>query len=105
MSKRPVKNKTASFLWVCFFFCKRWRRRAASYTGAGLLDGRHGLVDAVHELADVLEVSGHLCGQNHVDDGLSQRSVLIPDGRNSHPVILQNILKCLRTLSSLRPAV
>lgn len=59
---------------------------AASYTGAGLFDGRHRLVDAVHELADVLEVSGHLCSQNHVDDGLPQSSVLIPVGRTAETI-------------------
>lgn len=45
---------------------------------AGLFYGSHWLVDAVDKLADMLKVSGHLCGQHHVNDGLSQSSELIP---------------------------
>lgn len=49
-----------------------------TYTGAGLFYGSHRLVDAVHKLADMLKVSGHLCGQHHVDNRLPQCSELIP---------------------------
>lgn len=48
-----------------------------THTCAGLFDGSHRLVDAVDELADMLKVSGHLCGQHHVNDGLSQGPELI----------------------------
>lgn len=49
-----------------------------TYTCAGFFYGSHWLVDAVDKLADMLKVSGHLCGQHHVNDGLSQGSELIP---------------------------
>lgn len=49
-----------------------------TYTRAGLLYGSHWLVDTIHKFADVFKVSGHLCGQHHVYDGLSQRSELSP---------------------------
>lgn len=51
---------------------------SSTHTRAGLFDGRHRLVDAVDELADVLEVSRHLCGQHHVDNRLPKRPELIP---------------------------
>lgn len=56
-------------------------RHSRTHARAGLLDGGHRLVDAVHELADVLKVPGHLRGQHHVDDRLPQRSELIPASR------------------------
>lgn len=56
---------------------------AGAYIGAGFFDGSHWLVDAVDELADMLKVAGHLGGEHHVDDGLAQRSELIPDGSES----------------------
>lgn len=49
-----------------------------THTHAAFLDGRHRLVDAVDELADMLKVSGHLCGEHHVNNGLPQCPELVP---------------------------
>lgn len=50
----------------------------ATYTCAGLFYGSWWLVDAVDKFADMLKVPGHLCGQHHVDNSLSQCPELIP---------------------------
>lgn len=54
------------------------RSKSCAYVCAALFQGGHRLVDAVHKLADVLEVSGHLRSQHHVNDGLPQRPELVP---------------------------
>ncbi len=50
-----------------------------SYIGARLLNGTHGVVDAVYELIDMFKVSRHFCRQHHVYNGLPKGSKLIPD--------------------------
>lgn len=83
-----------------------------TYTRAGLFYGSHRLVDAVDELADVLEVSGHLRGQHHVDNCLSQRPELIPvSGEGDRVKIWTRVvmshtiglLRCLNNTGCHRP--
>lgn len=57
-----------------------------AYVWARLFYGSHRLVDAVHKLVDVLKVSGHLCGQHHVNDGLTQCSELRPVSKEQQSV-------------------
>lgn len=48
---------------------------------------RQGLVDAVDKLVDVLEMLCHLCGQDHVNDSLAQRPVIIPVSATSERLL------------------
>lgn len=38
----------------------------------------HWLVDAVHKLIHMFKVFCHLCCQNHVNNSLAQRSIMVP---------------------------
>lgn len=57
---------------------------SCTHSHASFLDSCHRLVDAVDKFADMLEVSGHLSGEHHVNDGLPQRPELVSSkGRTS----------------------
>lgn len=49
-----------------------------------LFQGSYWLVDAIHKFADMLKMSGHLCSQHHVDNGLPQRPELVPTRGETH---------------------
>lgn len=55
--------------WVCVRVC---------VSHPIFLQGSKRFVDAVDEFVDVFKVFGHFSGENHVDDGLPQRPVLVP---------------------------
>lgn len=51
-------------------------KTCSTYVWAGLLRC-HWLIDAVHKFVHMLEVLRHLCGQNHINNGLAQCPVVI----------------------------
>lgn len=76
-----------------------------------LLQSGQWLVDAVDKLVDMFKVLGHLCGEHHVNDGLSECSILIPgeeckqrDRDEKYDRVVNSINGCVNCFAIL-PAV